>query len=489
MGQLVFQATAGGQVALVGPNPSSNFSLNVPAVNGNLVTTGDTGTVTNTMLASSAYTAPGTIGSGTPNSGAFTTLSASSTVSGTGFSTYLASPPAIGGTTPSTGKFTSITNTGLTSGYVVYATTSGLETGSANLKFDGSSLGVGGYVNISGFSNAISVNSTATNAAFELAYQGTVVGNLRTDSGTFELRSNGTDLTLNSNPSGTNNIIFKAGSNTERMRVTSGGKLDIGNTYGAGYGTYLAVGTAIPSNSAIAVFGTANTNVPAIGLTNFTGSTSTQRIVLNFDSSGYGGFSIGMPAAFNAFYVYDELASAERMRIDSSGNLLVGTTAAGSWNANCWGVQTGSGFTVHGHANGTGSGTAYIYFDYNNNPIGSITQSGTTNIAVNGTSDYRLKTINKEASCLDDLNKLKIYDFTWVDGRKDIGGLAHEIAEVYQDIVTGEKDAVDKDGKPIYQQVSYLSAVPRLIRAIQEQQALITTLQTQVAALQAKVGA
>ena len=50
MGQLVFQATAGGQVALVGPNPSTSFSLNVPAVNGTLVTTGDTATVTNTMI-------------------------------------------------------------------------------------------------------------------------------------------------------------------------------------------------------------------------------------------------------------------------------------------------------------------------------------------------------------------------------------------------------------------------------------------------------
>ena len=38
--------------------------------------------------------------------GAFTTLSASSTVSGTGFSNYLASPPAIGGTTPAAGTFT-----------------------------------------------------------------------------------------------------------------------------------------------------------------------------------------------------------------------------------------------------------------------------------------------------------------------------------------------------------------------------------------------
>ena len=50
-----------------------------------------------------------TVGATTASTGAFTTLSASSTVSGTGFSTYLASPPAIGGTTPSTGTFTTLT--------------------------------------------------------------------------------------------------------------------------------------------------------------------------------------------------------------------------------------------------------------------------------------------------------------------------------------------------------------------------------------------
>ena len=53
MGQLVFQATLGGQVNLVGPNTASTFNINVPAVAGNMVTTGDTGTVTSTMLASS----------------------------------------------------------------------------------------------------------------------------------------------------------------------------------------------------------------------------------------------------------------------------------------------------------------------------------------------------------------------------------------------------------------------------------------------------
>jgi hypothetical protein len=51
MGQLVFQAALGGQVNLVGPNTASTFSINVPAVAGNMVTTGDTGTVTTTMLA------------------------------------------------------------------------------------------------------------------------------------------------------------------------------------------------------------------------------------------------------------------------------------------------------------------------------------------------------------------------------------------------------------------------------------------------------
>ena len=174
MGQLVFQATAGGQVALVGPNPTSNFSLNVPATNGNLVTTGDTGTVTNTMLASSAYTAPGTIGSGTPNTGAFTTLSASSTVSGAGFSTYLASPPAIGGTSPSTGKFTTLTSTsnvinGATSGNITIAVPAVAGTNTATLPAATGTVMVSG--NMPAFSVYLSGNQTVSaNASTKVAF-------------------------------------------------------------------------------------------------------------------------------------------------------------------------------------------------------------------------------------------------------------------------------------------------------------------------------
>ena len=44
--------------------------------------------------------------------GSFTTLEASSTVSGAGFTAYMASPPPIGSTAPSTGAFTTLTTTG-----------------------------------------------------------------------------------------------------------------------------------------------------------------------------------------------------------------------------------------------------------------------------------------------------------------------------------------------------------------------------------------
>jgi len=53
MGNLVFQAALGGQVALSGPNTASSYTITVPTVTGTMITTGDTGTVTNTMLVNS----------------------------------------------------------------------------------------------------------------------------------------------------------------------------------------------------------------------------------------------------------------------------------------------------------------------------------------------------------------------------------------------------------------------------------------------------
>jgi hypothetical protein len=63
------------------------------------------------------WATPGAIGATTPSTGAFTTLSASSTVSGSGFSAYLASPPAIGGTAAAAGSFTTLSASGTLTGF------------------------------------------------------------------------------------------------------------------------------------------------------------------------------------------------------------------------------------------------------------------------------------------------------------------------------------------------------------------------------------
>lgn len=63
-------------------------------------------------FATQNYATPPAIGGTTPAAGSFTTLSASSAVSGAGFSTYLASPPAIGGTAAAAGSFTTLTTSG-----------------------------------------------------------------------------------------------------------------------------------------------------------------------------------------------------------------------------------------------------------------------------------------------------------------------------------------------------------------------------------------
>lgn len=72
-----------------------------------------TGTVVIPTLTLSGGTINGTsVGATTQSTGSFTTLAASSTISGAGFSTYLASPPAIGGTAAAAGSFTTLSSTG-----------------------------------------------------------------------------------------------------------------------------------------------------------------------------------------------------------------------------------------------------------------------------------------------------------------------------------------------------------------------------------------
>ena len=118
--------------------------------------------------------------------------------------------------------------------------------------------------------------------------------------------------------------------------------------------------------------------------------------------------------------------------------------------------------------------------------VGSITHN-TTTTAYNTSSDYRLKedwvpVINASTR----VTALKPVNFAWkTDGKRVDGFLAHELAEVVPEAVTGEKDAVDADGNPEYQGIDQSKLVPLLTAALQEALAEIETLKARVSALEA----
>jgi hypothetical protein len=104
-------ASGAGTQTIQSAATSGTPTITLPDATGTLLISGgdigtpSAGTVTN-LTGTASININGTVGATTASTGAFTTLSASSTVSGTGFTTYLASPPAIGGTAAAAGTFT-----------------------------------------------------------------------------------------------------------------------------------------------------------------------------------------------------------------------------------------------------------------------------------------------------------------------------------------------------------------------------------------------
>jgi len=164
----------------------------------------------------------------------------------------------------------------------------------------------------------------------------------------------------------------------------------------------------------------------------------------------------------------------ERMRIGSTGSLMVGTTNETHDTITNGFVVVGAGAVTAigiGHVTGSGSGTNYASFNYAGTKIGSITQSGTTAVAYNTSSDYRLKeNIVPLTSAANRLQQIPVYRFNFIaDPDKTVDGfIAHEAQAVVPECVTGEKDEVDEDGNPVYQGIDQSKLVPLLTAALQE---------------------
>jgi hypothetical protein len=296
-------------------------------------------------------------------------------------------------------------------------------------------------------------------------------------------------------------IAFAEGG-TESMRIDSSGNVGIGT---ASPLCKLAIGAgSLSDGNVLAQINAATSSATYLGLNK--GGTYGGLIGYSNGGTGSTGLHIRNVAADPIlFYVNN---TTEAMRIDSSGNVLVGTT---STTPRDFTSGTGTKLPASGgpiefattdtncvffNYTATTSGSAtFVTFRQQGSNRGSISTNGSTT-AYNTTSDYRLKeNITPITDALDIVAQLKPSTYTWKEtGVNSQGFIAHELQAVVPDCVTGEKDAVetytDKDGieqtriKPQGVDTSFLVAT--LTAAIQEQQTIINDLKARVTVLEAK---
>jgi hypothetical protein len=168
------------------------------------------------------------------------------------------------------------------------------------------------------------------------------------------------------------------------------------------------------------------------------------------------------------------IPTTEWARFDASGNLLVGTTTTTASNSRSFVFDKTNGRAYVQHDTSNISGDYYHLFYYNGAAIGSITQSGTTAVLYNTTSDQRLKTNivdAPDAAALIDGIKVRSFDWIADDSHQRYGMVAQELAEV-------APEAVHRPADPEQMMaVDYSKLVPMLVKEVQALRARVAVLE------------
>ncbi len=178
-----------------------------------------------------------------------------------------------------------------------------------------------------------------------------------------------------------------------------------------------------------------------------------------------------------------KIDGSEKMRIDSSGNVLVGKTASNEDNAGIELLPSGrlivtKAPNILAVFNVLGTGECHRFLT-NGTLVGGITV-GSSSTSYNTSSDYRLKeNVSYDFDATTRIKQLKPARFNFIaDADTTVDGfLAHEVQTVVPEAIFGTKDAVDEDGNPEYQGIDQSKLVPLLVKTIQELEARITTLE------------
>ena len=289
---------------------------------------------------------------------------------------------------------------------------------------------------------------------------GTSTSNARTASIT-KNTSTPYELTIQAGNHATSNMetVFKSSDSNETMRIDSSGNVGIGTDSpdtqlhvfgsGSGSGTYGAQLT-IGNNNGCKISSTQeSTDDDKQGLAFFTKSSS---------------------------QVAD--SAVERMRIDASGNVLVGKTSSGSTIQGAELHNSGSIFSVR---DSNPSGTFdrkttdgdVVQFRRDGTTVGSVSATSSAT-SYNTSSDERLKeNITDSADAGSKVDAIQIRQFDWIaDGsHQDYGVIAQELVTVAPEAVSEGDTEEDMMG------VDYSKLVPMLIKEVQSLRSRVAELE------------
>jgi len=433
-------------------------TLTLPAATDTLVGRATTDTLTNKTLTSPVLTTPAL---GTPASGVVTNLTGTASINING---------TVGATTPSTGSFTSLAyNTTLTGGTGV------INLGSGQFYKDASgNVGIG----TASPSSKLHVYENATTAVAQVQNQTTNL-QLQVNDGV----ATGAGVIL---LSGAYPLTFYNNS-AERMRIDSSGNVLVGQTTAAVETGSIVTAKNLEITRTIDSDGGAlgqlswvnNTNAGVASGTSFAKDVACIKGIMDGTGNNSGGYLTFETKA-------DAGTRAERMRIDTAGNMFLGRTSAIVTGRFCVQNTTGSntietiqsgsgGYNYYSNAASNGGSYYHATFTEANTQRGSIVSNGSVTL-YNTTSDQRLKeNIVNAPEFGDVIDALQVRSFDWKSNQ------THQRAGfIAQELVTVAPEAVHH---PVNEEemmaVDYSKLVPMLVKEIQ-------SLRKRIVALEAK---
>jgi len=351
---------------------------------------------------------------------------------------------------------------------VAYLNGSKVVTSGTALSFDGTNLGIG----TSSPASKLHINADTGSAVNILSLQ------------------TGWD-----NPSGNKSIVWRDGTNNlGRISVSyasAAAKMTFGSLYNSGYQTSDLM--TLDASGNLIVGGTAATNTSS-GRGNITINGSSTAIL----SMGTGGtakgyiYHSGSDMIVNATTGTLALqANGSGALINTSGDFLVAATSAiGTSRFSLLASANRNGIAVQ-----AGDDANYNYSGYNTAGTRTFSVLGNGNVVNTNNSYGAISDVKLKENIVDATPKLAglmqvrvvSYNLKTAPERKQLGVIAQELEQVFPSMVDEEIDK-DEEGNNLgttTKSVKYSVFVPMLIKAIQEQQALITQLQADVAALKA----